>query len=94
MLNTHPINRLSKAGAALVNTISSCNNNNNDNCFVSCGFFGSLLSNIFIDDFSAKQYKNCIRMLKGSYILMKSRDKKYKRAFDILPSELARCKVN
>ena len=27
MLNTHPINRLSKAGAALVNTISSyaCN---------------------------------------------------------------------
>ena len=29
ILNTHPINRLSKAGAALVNTISSNSNNNN-----------------------------------------------------------------
>ena len=33
--------------------------------------FGSLLSNIFIDDFAARQYKNCVRILKGSYIVMK-----------------------
>ena len=36
--------------------------------------FVSLLSNIFIDDFSARQYKNCVRILKGSYIVMKCSD--------------------
>ena len=38
--------------------------------------FVSLLSNIFIDDFSARQYKNCVRILKGSYIVMKCSDNK------------------
>ena len=38
--------------------------------------FGSLLSNFFIDDFAARQYKNCVRILKGSYIVKKCSDNK------------------
>ena len=61
-----------------------------DEIFVSCGpsrligirmfrqlwVFGSLLSNFFIDDFAARQYKNCVRILKGSYIVKKCSDNK------------------
>ena len=43
--------------------------------------FGSLLSNIFIDDFTARLYKYCVRILKGSYIVMKCSEKR----FDIYP---------
>ena len=38
--------------------------------------FRSLLSNFFIDDFTARQYKNCVRILKGSYIVTKCSDNK------------------
>ena len=35
--------------------------------------FGSLLSNFFIDDFAARQYKNCVKIIKN------------KKRFDIYP---------
>ena len=47
-----------------------------DRLFRQLWVFVSLLSNIFIDDFSARQYKNCVRILKGSYIVMKCSDNK------------------
>lgn len=52
-----------------------CNNNNNhnndNNCLASSGFLVHCYKKIFIDDFTAWQYKNCIRILKESYIIMK-----------------------
>ena len=46
------------------------------NLFCQLWVFGSLLSNFFIDDFAARQYKNCVRILKGSYIVKKCSDNK------------------
>lgn len=45
--------------------------------------FGSLLSNIFIDDFSVRQSKKCVRILKGSHNIMKWSSIKYTKQFDI-----------
>ena len=68
-----------------------CNYTNKpDNiCFVSCGFLvhcyqTSLLTTLLPDN------KNCVRILKGSYIVMKCSDNKVYETIWYLPSESAR----
>ena len=58
-------------------------------CFVSCGFLvhcyqTSLLTTLLPDN------KNCVRILKGSYIVMKCSDNKVYETIWYLPSESAR----
>ena len=66
-------------------TIILYNCNNNNNCFVSCGFLVHCYQTSLMTTLVSDNTRICIRMLKGSYIVMKCRDKKYKRGFDIYP---------